>query len=937
MTIEELRVLITARTEGLQEGIARATSGLNRFRSTSNDTSATMGQSVRSMERNLSSLNASFEKTQVKISETRAKLAELYAKQDEIKQIYSALPTLTGMSQDESMDQMLGSDSNYQNLANEVTALEENLQRLIVTGEVTSNTMTGLEGSISQAGNTISNASNNVQQATNSITNHVAKSTNKIAGFANMISKSFVRVLKRIFILNLIYKLIRGLINYINGGLKTNSQFASSLQTIGTNLRVAFQPIYDFILPAINALMRGLATLTSYMASFTSALFGKTYKQSYDAAKGIETAKKAMDGYGSSAKKAKGQLAGFDEINPLNTDEDSGGSKDFEMEVPDLTQIDEGPIARLQKLLAEMFKPFQDTWNNEGQNTINAAKGTLNSVKELIIAIGASFKEVWTNGSGQQILETLLRILQNIFELMGRIAESFRIAWAENETGTKIIQGIADIWIILLGIIESVGESLNKVWGEIGQGVANTFMGILLATVEVLRTLAEGLRTIWDNGGQHLFESLVKLGAKIFELAGQIYTEFVAPFLEWFVELISPAIGEVLDWVANLVDGFVKLIDWLLEDGNPTLEILVTVLGSIALAIGIVKGAMLAWNVITTVWTAISWLATYGTTALGLAFLAIDWPIVLITAAIAAVIAIGILLYRHWDEIGPWLKDMWEGIKTKAEEIWNGIKDFFVKSWDATKNKVGEVWNAIKNFLIEKIWNPIKDTAKTIWEGIKKYVIDPIEQSWIKLKEIWDKIKKYILDKWDEIKTGISNTKDKLVNAIKEPFNIAKDWIDGIVKDAFNWGKNLIGNIVDGISSMIGKVKDAVSKVGDSIGDFLGFHSPSKKGAGRDADRWMPNLMNMLADGIKDNIYKVSGAVDVTANALQGIERTNNTNAIASAIGSAIMAANQFNSGNKQEGDILVNIDGKTLARIVKPYLDNEYKRIGTDITLNPI
>jgi len=985
LTIEELRVVISAKTEKLQEGINKATSRLNSFRESTDETSNTVNQNVQRMREQYDSLVRKLDIVNAQAETQQRKLNALRERYSSVSALNTDSPAALRLQ-----EQIVNTEARLERLINMSDRTANSIHQLEDGMTNTSNATQNANSGISSLRDTISNASNRVRQATNNTrrlgreintTGERAKqSTGKVAGFAKMIDSSFRRILKRIFIYNLIYKAIRGLISYMGGALKTNNQFADSMQTIKTNLRVAFQPIYDFILPAINALMNALATISTYIASFTSALFGKTYKQSYDAAKGIETAKKEMDGYGKSAKKAKGQLAGFDEVNQLDLskdDEGSGGTNEFEMSMPDISSVDMSGIEELKQSLSEIFQPFKDAWDNEGARTIESAKNAFNSVKALISEIGKSFKEVWIGGSGQQILETLQRILQSIFDLVGKIAENFRVAWLENETGTKIIQGIADIFNIILGVIESIGESLNKVWGEIGQDVANTFMSIIEATIGVLNTLAKGLKTVWDNGGQHLFESLIRLAAKVFELAGYIYTEFVAPFVNWFMELISPAISEVMDFVADLLDKFTELIDWLLGDGKPVLDTIVTILGSMAIAFGVVKVALLAYKIVMGIATTVS-------SAFGAVMAFITSPIGLVVLAIGAVIAIGVLLYKNWDEISEWLKKLWEGIKTKAEEIWNGIstffaetwnaiktktseiwtgiteflsgawegikikteevwndiKAFFIETWDAIKIKTEEVWNTIKAFLVETIWEPIKGSAQTIWEGIKKFILEPINQAKTSLETIWTNIKSYILNKWNEIRQGITSMKSNLIDAIKSPFNIAKDWIDDLIKDAFNWGKNLVGNIVDGIKSMAGKVKDAVSSVAGTIGNNLGFHSPTKEGPGSDADKWMPNLMNMLADGIKDNVYKVSGAVDVTANALKGIEPSNNSDSIASAVGSAVMAAMQFNNGQSsqgQDGDMIIQIDGTTLARIVKPYLEKEQQRIGSSAILQTI
>src|SRR5690606_25814325 len=210
----------------------------------------------------------------------------------------------------------------------------------------------------------------------------------------------FKSILRRIFIYNLIYKGIRGIIKYTGDALKTNKQFVHSLNIIKTNLMVAFQPIYDFILPALNALMKGIATTTTYIASAISSLFGKSYEQSYDAAKSLNNAKKAMDGYGKAAKNAMGQLAGIDEINVLQTKDDTdlggGGGGDFEKEMPDTSTIDLSGFERFKEIMASILEPFKLAWANEGQATIDAMKNAFISVLDLIKSIGKSWVEVWT-------------------------------------------------------------------------------------------------------------------------------------------------------------------------------------------------------------------------------------------------------------------------------------------------------------------------------------------------------------------------------------------------------------------------------------------------------------------------------------------------------------------------------------------------------------
>lgn len=535
-----------------------------------------------------------------------------------------------------------------------------------------------LEAATAQAGQTTEKAGRQIVKAGD----HAKKAQSKIGGFGNSIQRVFARVLRQIFVFAVLYKTIRGFMDYLGSALKTNQEFSHSLAQVKTNLQVAFMPIYQAILPALQALMRWLAVATTYIAAFTSAIFGKTYKASFGAAKGLNAAKGAMDGYGKAAKKTLGALAGFDEIHVLGSPaEDTGGGAGTagpELVAPpiDVGLVEES-MARVKEFFATIFQPFRAAWESEGANVIASAKYALSGVCALVKAIGKSFAEVWTGGTGQAILETFLRILQTIFGLIGDIGHTFANVWAEGGRGTAIVQGVADIFLHLLGLVERIGESLQTVWGVVGETVARTFLDIIGATIGVLEHLGETLLWVWDHGGEHLFQGLIRLGAKVFELAGYIYTEFVAPFIEWFIDLIAPAIAEVLDWAGWLLDKFVDLIDWLLGDGKPVLDTIVTVLGSMALAFGLVKIAIGAYNAILVISKGIMIAVNLVTRIMQVGLLATLGPFNVVVIAIGALIAIGVLLYKNWDTISAKAKTIFGNLKNFIKGICDSVSGFF--------------------------------------------------------------------------------------------------------------------------------------------------------------------------------------------------------------------------------------------------------------------
>ena len=94
---------------------------------------------------------------------------------------------------------------------------------------------------------------------------------------------------------------------------------------------------------------------------------------------------------------------------------------------------------------------------------------------------------------------------------------------------------------------------------------------------------------------------------------------------------------------------------------------------------------------------------------------------------------------------------------------------------------------------------------------------------------------------WTSITTTVGNIKNAIVNGLTAAFNFIKS----IPGQALQWGKDMIQGIVNGIRSMIGAVKDAVSSVASAIKSFLHFSVPDE-GPLTDYESWMPDFMHGL-------------------------------------------------------------------------------------------
>jgi hypothetical protein len=95
-----------------------------------------------------------------------------------------------------------------------------------------------------------------------------------------------------------------------------------------------------------------------------------------------------------------------------------------------------------------------------------------------------------------------------------------------------------------------------------------------------------------------------------------------------------------------------------------------------------------------------------------------------------------------------------------------------------------------------------------------------------------------------------------LIGAGKEIVDYVKEGLMQKIEDAKNWGRDLIDNFIGGIKEKIGNLKEAVGSIAETISKPIHFSVPDE-GPLSDADTYMPDMMKLFADGIRDNAHLV--------------------------------------------------------------------------------
>ena len=112
---------------------------------------------------------------------------------------------------------------------------------------------------------------------------------------------------------------------------------------------------------------------------------------------------------------------------------------------------------------------------------------------------------------------------------------------------------------------------------------------------------------------------------------------------------------------------------------------------------------------------------------------------------------------------------------------------------------------------------------------------------------------------------GIVNAFGKIIQVGHDIVTKIQDGFLQKVQDAKNWGRDVIAKFIDGIKEKWQALKDNVAKVAQTVKDFLGFSEP-EEGPLSNFHTYAPDMMDLYAKGIRDNIGKVEDSVeDVSA------------------------------------------------------------------------
>lgn len=727
------------------------------------------------------------------------------------------------------------------------------------------------------------------------------------------------QLIKSFTIFSLIFPLVsRGIMalaQNIGATLMTNTAFASSLNQIRSNLATAFTPIFQAIMPALNALMSALAMATGYIAAFMSALFGKSMSATKQATSGIYAAKDAMGAYGSSAdkaakasEKARRSLMGFDEISKLDDADDSagsgggGGGGGSDMPVYTPTEVDDGPIKK-------WVKQLKDLWAEGDYAGIGKLIG-----QQVNKAVASFTKWISWDNLGKSITE----FCDGFCELFNSLIDTINWENIGRMFGTGINTIVNTLYLLFTGINwERIGKALAQglnglVYSVDWDKLGHTIGSYVQACIDMLYgfvTTAD-----WTAIGKALADGVM----------GLMYSVDMQKF--------AAALGKGLSGAISSVHTFVKNIDWH-KLGDTIAKSINAFFNNINWADFGMTLSDAAQGILDTLLTAIKGV-DWGQIGTGIATFIknIDWWGVagsLLQTIIAAVHGIGSGILSLAADLGEWL---WDGFcngvrdffsdpidflyRVIAEPIINGIKELFgihspstvfaeiggylieglkngiaktlkglvtaipklfsglVKAignvWTDIKKKAGKAWDGITKSLGDT-WSNLKDSAGNFFGKIGDKISSVWNGSDKDTKSAWGSIKGVVADSIDTVRNDVSVNSEKAGKSIEQNFNSARDSLIGANRGMSNDTKNAWGPLVTFMSDKCGSIKNDISRTFKDSKNTVDSSSKGMKSSVTsnlsDTTKWIANKMyNDMYDKAKNMMEKFkkgSGTVNV--------------------------------------------------------------------------
>ena len=623
----------------------------------------------------------------------------------------------------------------------------------------------------------------------------------------------------------------------------------------------------------------------------------------------------------------------------------------------------------------EHIGPFITTLSNGISQIVSVFLDSFdNNVTPAIRRFSDGFEDVYNNHIGPAI--------DSLNRAFGRLVDVLKQVWEDNfqpfaeflaDTFGMSIGGVADVLGgAILSALKILADTVKLVsdafvvfsdWCKDNREVV-----LAMATaIGLVSTAWEGIKFMsWAEQAGGLAAGIGKLSGSFTNLVSAVKGLTIDKVKD-FAESVYLNTLYAKDFVVNSGKLIVELGKTALELGKSALA-----WGVHAAQMGLAAAAEIAQSVAAGIAAAATW-------ALNGAIAVLTSPITLVIAAIAALIAIGVLLYQNWDSVVEFAKNVWQGLCDFISNICQSIGEFFSDLWTKLQEifepigqwfseKFQQAWDAIVNIFsgigewfsgvfqgawdaIVNIFTPIGSWFGQRWADVTSalanigaWFTDMFQKAWTGLTNIFSKLGSWFSERWNDVTSVLANVSSwfgnmftSAYNAVKNAFSSIGSFFSGVwstVQSIFVNAGQKVGSAVGGafrsaVNGVLGTIENVVNGFIGMINGVIGVINKipgvSLGGIG------YVSLPRLARGGIVDS-PTIAMIGEAGKEAVVPLENTGFIQTLGRVVSSAVvnaMAGVSPQGGFSGDGDIVIQIGGHEFGRVAIQEINQEQERAG--------
>lgn len=389
------------------------------------------------------------------------------------------------------------------------------------------------------------------------------------------------------------------------------------LNSLKSVLGSAFMAALTPVIKVLNFIIQKILVAAAYLKAFIEALTGvksgtTSVSTSFDdTAEGLDNVAGSVEDAGNAtadaAKKANKALASFDRLNVLTQNDSSsgggsggsggGGSAEVDLGLSALTDIAipepdvsgvENAVAKAKQFFEDFriyittaFAPTIESWGNAFANLKEPLTNSFNSMSESVagfwgdtlVPFGTYLVGDFIPSVSNSFSETFAPIFSEVMAFaFDQFAKDFDFACKSisaivADVLQPAFESVKTIAIDAFGSVkkqwDDTGNTLLTKFGEFRDSIKEIWNNLYENILKpVWQSIIDAIDTLWDKHLKRLWESFLSFTSKVGEALLTVWNNFLAPLINWILEVFGPTFVDIFNMVKDAVINVVgKLID----------------------------------------------------------------------------------------------------------------------------------------------------------------------------------------------------------------------------------------------------------------------------------------------------------------------------------------------------------------------------------------